>query len=142
MQGSTNEATGGADAAAPGGTRQTPALLILGSGGTVLTCSSEGLFACADRDVVDTPIRRWIPGLRIRETTPGYNVAYALYTFAGGTWHTYSAVAADGRRLWVDISLRVTRFADGACRLLALVRRAADVPFAVAPLDAVGMQGA
>lgn len=54
-------------------------------------------------DLVGRPLREVIPGLPLRSDTPGYNLAYLLFSYPGGGWHC--AEALDGARRPIRIRL-------------------------------------
>lgn len=48
-----------------------------------------------------------IPGLPLSPTTPGYNMAYAVFHAADGAWVRRTALSMDGRRIPVETAFFV-----------------------------------
>ena len=128
--GTRSEADAGAVPPIPDMTGQTEqALLILDRSGDIQFCGAPGFFGYKGDETLSLSIRRLIPDLALRRSTPGYNLAYVNFWFEGGTWQRFEAVTPEGQRFAVELCLQVTRIQHKHW-LLAHVRKAGARPVA------------
>lgn len=82
------------------------AILILDVNGVIRFASTRRLFGCADEQLSDSHLQTLIPTLPMRESTPGYNIAYVRLAFADEGWRRHRAVSADRGAIPVEVSVR------------------------------------
>jgi hypothetical protein len=83
------------------------AILILDVGGIIRFAATRGLFGRADEDLVNVQLQSLVPSLPLRESTPGYNVAYVRLAHTDRAWHRHRAVCAGRDAFPVDVSARI-----------------------------------
>lgn len=71
--------------------------------------------------LIGQPISRLVPALPLREKTPGYNIAFARFSFAGDRWQSYDVRMPDATLLPAKICLWPLLIGHGHC-LLGLMR--------------------
>lgn len=94
---------------------------ILDARGRIQFCSKPVSFTSNEQDLLGKSILHLVPGLPLREATPGYNIAYVRFTFAKNQWQRHTIKIADGSLQQVDISLTPIPLERGYC-LLGLVK--------------------
>jgi hypothetical protein len=99
------------------------AILILDASGVVRFATTRSMFGWSDHELPEAQIQALIPGVPIRQATPGYNVAYARLAFADSAWQRYVAVSTSGSGIPVDLKLRALPIGHGYA-LLAAIREA------------------
>ena len=107
-------------------------LCILDLRGRIQFCGNPELFGRRMEDMLGQPLSAFIPGLPLRDATPGYNVAYVNLWFRQDEWRRHSAEDLEGREIPLDVRLRKLEV-DGQNWLLAMLR--------AVPCDGVGEQG-
>lgn len=95
-------------------------LLVLDARARIQYCSEGHPFQHHEEDIVERPINILIPGLPLREGTPGYNIAYVRCSFANNVWQRH-LIDANDHLLPIDLHLRTLPVAGGYC-LLGLLR--------------------
>ena len=98
-------------------------LCILDVRGRIQFCGNPGLFGRTAEELKGQPLSSFIPGLALRDATPGYNLAYVGLWFRNDEWRHHSAVGADGRDIPLEVTLRKVEV-DGQHWLLAMLRTA------------------
>lgn len=98
------------------------ALLILDERGCIQFCGDARLLGQDEDAISGTPVNKLIPSLNLREKTPGYNVAYVDFWFAGDVWRRHEARTPGGHPVHVDITLRAT-LTGGRHWFVGLIRR-------------------
>lgn len=81
--------------------------LVLDTNGIIRFCSAAvawhaGAIAAG---LIGRPIKSLLPQLPFNHDTPGYNVAYAMFSFASGVSYTLLLAKVDGSQMTVDASL-------------------------------------
>jgi hypothetical protein len=80
-------------------------LFILDPRGRVRFISAPESFSAPGADLIGEPISRLVPALPLNESTPGYNIAFSGFAFAGGQWKTYQVSLPDGTMLAAEIRI-------------------------------------
>lgn len=94
---------------------------ILDARGRIQFCSNPVSFANSEHALLGKSILQLIPGLPLRETTPGYNIAYVRFTFSKNQWQRHTIKIADESLQQADISLKPIPLERGYC-LLGLIK--------------------
>lgn len=107
-------------------------LIILDARGRIQFCSDHPLFADGRGRLLGHSIMHLVPGLPLREATPGYNIAYVRLSFSEQEWQRQTVMTAGGSFRDADVSLRLIPLERGYC-LLGRIRlcdaRGLDTPF-------------
>lgn len=123
--------------------RSDDAMFLFDARGYARFCSSPGRFSAETGESGDgITISGLIPDLPLRETTPGYNIAYVKFSFAEKPWQRHHIRMADRQLHPADICLKSIPLGHGYC-LLGLVRlhEAHETPRQVAiPAHVCGTQ--
>lgn len=110
----------------PGGARFRSgdhALLILDDKGRIQFCGDPVLLGNDDSTVViGMPVSLFIPTLSLRERTPGYNLAYVDFWFAGNVWRRHEVRTRQGLTCHLDVTLRAAA-REGRHWFIGLIRR-------------------
>ena len=80
-------------------------IFILDARGRLRFFSHPESLSCMGLDLVDQPICTLVPDLPLRDETPGYNIAFAAFSFAEGSWRTYQVLRSDGSRQTAEVRL-------------------------------------
>lgn len=99
-------------------------LCILDVRGCIQFFGNPALLGRGAEALLGQPLSSFIPGLALRDATPGYNLAYVNLWFRDDEWRRHSAVGPDGRDIPLDVTLRSVEV-DGQRWLLAMLRAAA-----------------
>lgn len=100
--------------------------LILDARGLVKFCSDPRVLRTQEGELLGKSITAFVPGLPLRATTPGYNIAYVRFTYADDTRHRLMLKMPSGASRPVDVAVRPILIDRGHCLLvqLRLVREA------------------
>lgn len=81
--------------------------LILDGNGTIMFCSNALalLVGTTASELVGRTIKSLLPEMPLSPTTPGYNVAFAAFSWAAGSLHQWMLIRSDGSKLAVDASI-------------------------------------
>lgn len=71
--------------------------------------------------LIGQPISQLVPALPLREKTPGYNIAFARFSFAGDCWQSYDVRMPDATLKPAKIRLWPLLIGRGHC-LLGMMR--------------------
>jgi hypothetical protein len=96
------------------------AVLILDACGIVRFATTRRLFGRSDQELPDVHLQSLIPTLPVRDSTPGYNVAYLRLTFADQGWQSHCAVSVDRGRFPVELSVRTLAMGRSYALLVAI----------------------
>lgn len=96
-------------------------MMVLDGRGRVQFCNAPDALATAHDRLIGSPIRQLLPRLPLRETTPGYNVAYVRCAFSGDQWQQHALTTAPGKSKPVAIQVRPIALERGHC-FLTLIR--------------------
>lgn len=96
-------------------------VFILDARGRIQFCSDSAIFAGNENSLLGHPITSLVPGLPLREATPGYNIAYVRFSYEGGQWHRYAVRTAAGSLQEAHVSLKPIPLERGYC-LLSVIR--------------------
>lgn len=91
--------------------------LVLDARSRIQHCDPQNPFIDWDETLNEKPINALIPGLPLREQTPGYNIAYVRYWFADYAWQRHLILSAGGMLVPVDVHLRTVALARSYCLL-------------------------
>lgn len=80
--------------------------MILDASGVIRFAATGSLFGWSDEELSGGLLQSLLPALPLRQSTPGYNVAYMRMAFADQSWQRHCAVAADGSELCVELFVR------------------------------------
>lgn len=83
------------------------AVLTIDAQGRITDCNSDAkeLLGWRSEALEGHPVTEVIPELPFSPSTPGYNLAFAVFHAANGVWMRRMARLADGRELSVDMAL-------------------------------------
>lgn len=106
------EASGFRSGAGPGPMAD-QSILLVDSRGVIRQASAGACRRLRHRPeaLVGRALRELVRGLPLRGDTPGYNLAYLLFAFPGGGWHSVEAL--DGACSAVRIRLALVRLESG-----------------------------
>ncbi|WP_181358905.1 PAS domain S-box protein [Pseudothauera lacus] len=87
------------------------ALIVLDKYARIRFCSlaAERIFGHRAHEVLGTEVTALIPGLPLRNNTPGYNLAYATFQRGNGLSHCFLGRHASGGEFALDVALATTR---------------------------------
>jgi hypothetical protein len=112
------------------------AMLILDEGGSIRWCSRSACqaFGRSRDELSGTAIRALIPALALGAKTPGYNVAYVTFWFAGGRSRLLRGIDEKGLPFTLDVSVAVMQPGPGGAFVVGLRQHGeADSPWRSAP---------
>ncbi len=109
-------------------------ILILDTRANIRFCSRPRLFGYSGDELCERPIRFLVPSLALRESTPGYNVAYARFWANHGLWQRHPVCIRGGSDIPVDIRLEPLVFDRRHC-LIAELRAPRQAPVRARSLD-------
>lgn len=98
----------------------TPVLLMLDARGHVQFCSEPDALQRPEAEVVGRHVADLIDGMPLRPTTPGYNVAWVRFAFAGETRRRLELRLPSGGVRPVDVGVRPLRMDRSHCLLVQL----------------------
>lgn len=111
--------------------------LILDARGLVKFCSDPRVLRTQEGELLGKSITAFVPGLPLRATTPGYNIAYVRFTYADDVRHRLTLKLPSGASRSVDVAVRPILIDRGHCLLvqLRLVREAVGNGAETVPLS-------
>ncbi len=96
-------------------------MFILDARGRVQFCSDPLPFASPGEGLIGQSFRQLVPGLPLRERTPGYNVAYTRFSFGDDRWRRLPVKTVNDTFALAEIRVTPIPIEHGHC-LLGLVR--------------------
>jgi len=123
-------------AARPAGDQAEQVFLLLDARGLVKFCSDARALRTQEGELIGKSITEFLPGLPLRATTPGYNVAYVRFTYADDCRRRLTLKLPAGASRPVDAAVRPILVDRGHCLLVQLrfVREPAGAAVAPVPL--------
>lgn len=110
--------------------------LILDVRGMVKFCNDARALRTQEGELLGKPIAGFLPGLPLRATTPGYNIAYVRFSYAGDCRRRLALNLPSGASRPVDVAVRPIFVDRGYCLLLQMrfVREPAQAAVEPVPL--------
>lgn len=110
--------------------------LLLDARGLVRFCNDARALRTQEGELLGKSIAEFLPGLPLRATTPGYNVAYVRFTYADDCRRRLTLKLPSGASRPVDVAVRPIQVDRGHCLLvqLRLVREPAGLAAEPVPL--------
>lgn len=94
--------------------------LLLDARGLVRFCNDARALRTQEGELIGKSITEFLPGLPLRATTPGYNVAYVRFTYADDCRRRLTLQMPSGASRPVDVAVRPILVDRGHCLLVQL----------------------
>lgn len=104
-------------APAPSEEKSREVFCIFDACGCARFCSDPHVFAKNSNDTRQLSLCELLPGLPLRPTTPGYNIAYVRLNFPHNIWQTHTVHTASAGQQQAELCLKPVPLGRGYCLL-------------------------